>query len=283
MIANTQTVQSGRPVGAPGMRVSWYVAYTLQPTTATAGTIARPRRRRDHVRRGNVAKNANSSGPTAELTPTAGQRSHAKAGGRARQNTAIRMGNTTDSVAMEANNRAPSRADGCVERLTATRIAKPSVMTWASRNVIKPGTQARQLREVVGGERKLHRQVAAVALDPQLERCGRIQVHADPLPVHAPFNGLPVGPRDTIADAQVRGGGRRSRMYVAKDHRPRFEPRDESEWGDPQEIAGEQECEIPDVRCGEQADGPQHGGPDGGGCRRRRAAREQQADLFGTL
>ena len=103
-----------------------------------------------------------------------------------------------------------------------------------------------------------------MALDSYFKRSAWIQVHADPLPVHAALDHLPVGLRDPIPDAQVRSGGDRTRLHVADDHRPRFEARHEPERRDPQQVAGEQEREIPDMRRGKQRDRPENRGAGGG-------------------
>ena len=79
---------------------------------SAAGTSAMPSLAVDQVRRGNTAKKANSNGPTATLVANGNQRSTPTTGGRACQNAAMRIGSTSDTVAMDASSRAPSRAGG---------------------------------------------------------------------------------------------------------------------------------------------------------------------------
>ncbi len=96
-------------------------------------------RRMDHARRGNTAAKVKSSGPTATLVANGTQRSRPSAPGSAFQKVAMRIGSTSDTVAIEASSMAPSRADGWKDRLKATMSAIPSVMICASRNASRPG------------------------------------------------------------------------------------------------------------------------------------------------
>ena len=108
----------------------------------------------------------------------------------------------------------------------------------------QPGTRTRQRHELVGGQRQPQR-LGGPRARPAVRAGGRIEVHADPLPVHAPFDGLPVGVRDAIADAQIRA--RRPSNPAARRRRSstRFEPRDEPERRDPQQSQESRSARYP--------------------------------------
>ena len=101
---------SGSPVGAPGSAMMWYPTKTCHPTTSAAGRSARVSARVDQERRGKTAANTNSSGPAATLVAN-GIHSNSDAGaGSACQNTAMRIGSTSDTVAIDASSSAPANA-----------------------------------------------------------------------------------------------------------------------------------------------------------------------------
>ena len=91
-MANTPINQSAKPVGGPRSCVMRCQAYTCQPTMSTAGKTAAASLGVDKTRRGNTAKNANSSGPTATLVANGTHRSAARTGGRACQKATRRIG-----------------------------------------------------------------------------------------------------------------------------------------------------------------------------------------------
>src|SRR4029453_7424766 len=120
LIAKTSIKDSVTPVGGPKSCMMRCHAFTCQTTTRPAGTRASASLEADQKRRGNTAKNANSNGPMATLVANGIHRSAAGTAGSDCQKAARRQGNATETVATDASNTAPRRAEGGEHRLNAT-------------------------------------------------------------------------------------------------------------------------------------------------------------------
>ena len=96
----------------------------------------------------------------------------------------------------------------------------------------------------------------ARAFDLEFERLRGIQVHADALPVRAPLQNLAVRSPDAVASLETRARADGIWLHVRDDHRARLEQRYEPERRDPEEVARDQQRQIPDVRDGHDRNTP---------------------------
>ena len=173
----------------------------------TACAAERPRRTRTATDR------------TATLVAKGSQNRRAGSAGTCSQNSASRIGSTSDTVAIEARSSAPSSADGCDGRRRPTMMAKPSVTTCARRKANRPSGGRPGIRGTARSTRRrdgVESAAAARLRDPR--GCARPSGRGRAASRFA-LDGLPVGPDDAVVGFQPGAGrdrvGRDARTTIA--------------------------------------------------------------------